>query len=150
MPRVYVGLGSNLGERERNLSRAREEMERKGSMKIVKASSTRETDPVDYLNQPKFMNQVVLIETVYGPHELLRALKEIERIMGRRVGIPKGPRIIDLDILLYDSIVLDTPDLIIPHPGIGVRDFVREHLLELDPEMRDPLSGRRIDGSGLL
>lgn len=139
---AYIGLGTNLGDRTANLARARREMERRGALKILKASSIKETDPVDYLHQPKFMNQVVMVHTGLAPRELLRELKAIESLMGRSGGIPKGPRVIDLDILLYDNVVMDTPDLIIPHPGIGVRDFVREHLLELDVSLTDPKSGR--------
>jgi 2-amino-4-hydroxy-6-hydroxymethyldihydropteridine diphosphokinase len=141
--RVYIGLGTNLGERRKNLERAKEKILNNHSISLIKESSIDETDPVDYLEQPKFLNQIILIETSTQPHELLRILKRIELQMGRTGGVSKGPRIIDLDILLYDDFINDSVELSIPHPGIKERHFILKHLLEIDPDLIDPLEKRR-------
>lgn len=137
---VYIGLGSNLGNRGEFLASA---IERIGSDagRIVARSSVLETRAVDFTDQPDFLNQVIKIETGLDPLLLLDVLKRIETGLGRNKTFPKGPREIDLDILLYDDLVLDDERLVIPHPQIVRRDFVLYHLVELDPELRDPLSG---------
>ena len=140
MATVYIGLGTNMGNRENNLSNALDYLENDSNIHNIKTSSIKETMPVDYLNQPHFLNQVICIETGYSPRELLVSLKSIEDEMGRKKEIPKGPRIIDLDILLYDDLILDTDDLKIPHLEIHNRNFILEHLIELSPELEDPRS----------
>ena len=140
MSNVYIGLGTNLGDKEKNLKEAISSLNSDSLIKVVNMSSIKETKPVDYLDQPDFLNQVLIIETDHGPEDLLLLLKNIEEKMGRDKGIPKGPRIIDLDILLYDNIVYDTADLKIPHPEILNRKFILDHLIELDPEIVDPVS----------
>ncbi len=141
MARVYIGLGSNLGDRRANLEAALSALGSRG-IGIIAASGIAETDPVDFLRQPKFLNRVVLVDTRLDPLALLSALKDIERALGRTPGHPKGPRIIDLDILVYEGIVMDSEMLTLPHPSIGRRDFVLAHLVELDPCLTCPRTGR--------
>ncbi len=100
-----------------------------------------ETKPVDVFDQPDFINQVVLLETDIAPHGLLKILRGIESDMGRVRDVPKGPRVIDLDVLLYGSEIIDTGDLKIPHPEIVRRLFVLKHLLEMSPGLKDPVTG---------
>ncbi|TAL30149.1 MAG: 2-amino-4-hydroxy-6-hydroxymethyldihydropteridine diphosphokinase [Spirochaetes bacterium] len=140
--RVFIGLGSNLGDRAENLARARRAIGALEGTELLGESSCEETDPVDFLAQPRFLNQVVCIGTPLSPPELLDALLGIERSMGRTRGAPKGPRIIDLDILLFGDIILRTDTLTIPHPRIWERDFVVRHLVQLDRDLRDPVSAR--------
>lgn len=142
MARVYIGLGTNLGNRRINLERAKEKILSRYSISLIKESSIDETDPVDYLDQPKFLNQIILIETSTQPYELLSILKKIELEMGRTREVLKGPRVIDLDILLYDDIINDSEELNIPHPGIKKRHFILKHLLEIDPDLMDPVEKR--------
>jgi 2-amino-4-hydroxy-6-hydroxymethyldihydropteridine diphosphokinase len=140
--RVYIGLGTNLGNRKKNLERAKEKILSRYSISLIKESSIDETNPVDYLDQPKFLNQIILIETSTQPYDLLSILKKIELEMGRTRKVRKGPRVIDLDILLYDDIINDSEELNIPHPGIKKRHFILKHLLEIDPELMDPVEKR--------
>ncbi len=137
---VCIGLGTNLGDRSVNIKKAKDELIRY-PVEIVKESSVDETEPVDFLDQPKFLNQVIGIKTDIPPHDLLKTLKEIEEKLGREKTVPKGPRIIDLDILLYDDIILDTKDLKIPHPEIKNRKFILKHLIEINPDITDPQTG---------
>jgi 2-amino-4-hydroxy-6-hydroxymethyldihydropteridine pyrophosphokinase len=140
---AYIGLGSNLGEREKHLENAIQHLASRRPVTILKKSSVIETDPVDYRDQPRFLNQVIIIETSLAPHDLLRELKQAEIDLGRTKSFPKGPRTIDLDILLYDDIMLKTDDLTIPHPEIKNREFILRHLIELDPELIDPATGKK-------
>ena len=140
---VYIGLGSNLGDRKKNLLRAAGLLEKIPGVKMIKHSTVKETKPVEYLSQPKFLNRIVAIETKMNPYDLLAAIKKIEITLGRKETIPKGPRSIDLDILLYGETVVDSESLIIPHPGIMKRKFVIDQLVELDPELRDPATGKK-------
>ncbi|MCP4132989.1 MAG: 2-amino-4-hydroxy-6-hydroxymethyldihydropteridine diphosphokinase [bacterium] len=135
MSLVYIGLGTNLGDRYKNLEAAAACINRDPGIEIIKLSSQKETAPVDYLAQPFFLNQVILAKTAYEPEELLSILQKIEKELGKEVLFPKGPRIIDLDILLYDSIVYTSDRLTIPHPEIKNRAFIIEHLLELNPNL---------------
>jgi 2-amino-4-hydroxy-6-hydroxymethyldihydropteridine diphosphokinase len=138
----YVGLGSNLGDREANLRRARELLEELGP---VRFSSIRETDPVGITDQPKFMNAVAEVETDLPARELLDRLLAIERALGREraAEVRWGPRTIDLDLLLYGSETIDEPGLTVPHPRLTRRRFVLEPLHELDPELVLP-DGRAV------
>ncbi|HEY1405611.1 MAG TPA: 2-amino-4-hydroxy-6-hydroxymethyldihydropteridine diphosphokinase [Spirochaetota bacterium] len=137
---AFVGLGSNLGDRRKNLERACLLMKEHG-LAIQKQSDIEETDPVDLLAQPKFLNQIVTIQTELSPRVLLDLLLSIENDMGRVRDLPKGPRIIDLDILLYDDIIYTDERLVIPHPAVCDRDFVLRHIIQIDSERRDPRSG---------
>ena len=138
---AWIGLGTNLGDRIQNLARAKELIVSSGVL-IEAESSIDETDPVDFYNQPKFLNHVIRISTNLMPLDLLDLLLGIETQMGRVRNIPKGPRIIDLDILLYSDLVLTEDRLTVPHPSICDRDFVLRHLIALDPDLRDPSSGK--------
>ena len=137
--RAYVGLGANLGPREETLRRA---VERLGGLKgvtVVALSSLRETEPVGVVDQPPFLNGAVAIETDLSPRDLLEALLEIERTLGRvRDRSRWGPRTIDLDLLLYGGEVVEEPGLSVPHPLLGERRFALEPLAELDPNLEIP------------
>lgn len=137
MKLVYIGLGSNLGDRAESLRTARERLEEAG-LRITRVSSLYETAPRDLPDQPWFLNQVVEAETDLLPLQLLGKLQRIEKTMGRRRIIAKGPRVIDLDILLYGRAVIHHTGLEIPHPRMKERRFVLEPLAELTPEMRLP------------
>jgi len=127
---VYLGLGSNLGTRARNLSAARRRLRQKG-VRIQRQSRVIETRPWGVTDQPRFLNQVVKAEWDGSPRELLRAAKAVEREGGRVATRHWGPRVIDVDILLFGDERVDAPDLVIPHPRIGERDFVVRSLAEL-------------------
>jgi 2-amino-4-hydroxy-6-hydroxymethyldihydropteridine diphosphokinase len=136
---VYIGLGTNLGDRAANLRAALAVLETK-SVRITRASSLYETAPRDFFDQPWFLNQVVEAETALSPRELLLTLLAIERELGRERMIDKGPRLIDLDILLYADSIIDDDDLHIPHPRMTERRFVLEPLAELQPQLYLPSS----------
>jgi 2-amino-4-hydroxy-6-hydroxymethyldihydropteridine diphosphokinase len=134
---VYLSLGSNLGDRSANLGKAIERLSSLGEITAI--SSFYETEPVDFTPQPWFLNCAVRLETELMPRQLLAGLQSIEREMGRRRTHAKGPRLIDLDILLFGNAVVDLPALIIPHPGLHERRFVLEPLVEIAPELRHPV-----------
>ncbi len=143
-----IALGSNLasefGGREANLRVA---VERVSALAVVKAvSSFYDTEPVGYTEQPRFLNGAMLLETEMEPVELMRALLEIERGMGRVRGkVPaKGPRVIDLDLLLMGDVVTETAELTLPHPAMRERLFVLEPLVEIASEMIDPVTGKTV------
>lgn len=143
-----IALGSNLaspfGEPDANLREAVRRVEALGHVSAV--SPFYDTAPVGFTDQPDFLNAALLLETDLEPLELMRALLAIERAMGRdrAAAPPKGPRIIDLDLLLLDDVVLATPALTLPHPAMAERRFVLQPLAEIAPTMIDPLSGRTI------
>lgn len=130
MTRVYLGLGSNLGSRARNLSAARRRLREKG-LRIVRQSRVVETEPWGVAEQPKFLNQVVEGEWRGTPRHLLKTIKAVEREGGRTPTRRWGPRVIDVDILLFGDEHVDDPDLVIPHPRLAERSFVRDGLREL-------------------
>jgi 2-amino-4-hydroxy-6-hydroxymethyldihydropteridine diphosphokinase len=135
--RAYLSLGSNIGNREENLRSA---LARLGDVgRIVEASHLYETEPVDFAAQPWFLNAVVAMETEKTPRELLNALLALEQSMGRKRDLPKGPRIVDLDILLYGDHTIHEAGLTIPHPGLPERRFVLEPLVEIAPDVLHPL-----------
>ena len=141
MKTVYIGLGSNLGDRAENLRAARKRLEASG-VRVVRGSSIYETEPREVLDQPWFLNQVIEAETTLYPRQLLARLLTIEREMGRLRTILHGPRTIDLDILLFGNAVVHAAGLEIPHPRMAERRFVLEPLAELAPGLRLP-RGRR-------
>ena len=140
---VYVGLGANLGDREGTIRLALDRLDAHEQIAVEQVSSLRETDPVGYEDQPDFLNGVARLETDLEPRELIAVLLDLERDLGRtRHGPRLGPRTIDLDILLYDDLVIDEPGLRIPHPRLGERLFVLDPLLELDASLEAPGLGR--------
>ena len=137
--KAYIGLGSNLGDRERTIRRSLELLSQEPAVDVVGVSSLRETDPVDYVEQPRFLNGACAIETGFRPTELLERMQSIENTLGRTRGDQQfGPRIIDLDLLLYGNKVIDSPALTLPHPRLVVRRFVLEPLFELNPQLTLP------------
>lgn len=133
MPRIFLGIGSNLGDREASLQEAVEMIS--GKVRILKVSSLYETEPVGYLDQPWFLNLVLEGETDLLPRELLSFTQSVEQAMKRVKTIRWGPRTIDVDILLYEGVTMDSPELTIPHPRMKERNFVMVPLLEIAPEI---------------
>ena len=140
MHRVFIALGSNLGDCRENLSLAVSLLS-SGPMKVIAVSSVLETKPVDYIDQPNLLNQMIIIETDLSPKELLQELQGAEKKLGREKSFPKGPRLIDLDIILYDNIVYTSDELTIPHKERLNRPFIITHLAELEPTLCDPETG---------
>ncbi|MDA8082645.1 MAG: 2-amino-4-hydroxy-6-hydroxymethyldihydropteridine diphosphokinase [Nitrospiraceae bacterium] len=135
---VYIGIGSNLGDREGNCTRAVARLEQKG-LRVRKRSSVIGTKAWGKTDQPDFINLVVEANTSLGPCELLKVLLEIEEGMGRERTTKWGPRIIDLDILLYDDLCLETENLTVPHPLMQERDFVLRPMAEIAPAKIHPM-----------
>jgi len=140
---VYTGLGSNVGEREEYLASARGLIVAGTGSRIIAESSISETEPVDFTDQPMFINQIIKIEVSLEPEELLDSFKKIEKMLGRQYRFSKGPREIDIDILLYNNLIFTSERLIIPHPEIINRKFILKHLVELDPELADPVTSKK-------
>lgn len=130
MTTAYVGLGSNLGTRSRNLSAARRRLRHEGA-RILRQSRVIETEPWGVADQPRFLNQVIEVDWPGTPRQLLKAAKRVEVEGGRKPTLRWGPRVIDVDILLFDDLKLEQRGLVIPHPRIGEREFVRAALAEL-------------------
>ena len=141
MNRVFLGLGSNVGDRISYILKAIEEIH-KYIGKVVVASTVYESKPWGVEDQKDFLNCVVEIRTSFCPLNLLKKIKTLEKSLGRKERFRWGPREIDVDILLYGSRRLYTKDLTIPHPRIKERDFVLVPLIEIDPLLKDPESGR--------
>jgi 2-amino-4-hydroxy-6-hydroxymethyldihydropteridine diphosphokinase len=135
---VFLSLGSNLGDRAKNLNDAIAAFGH-ARLRVARVSSVYETEPVDYLDQPWFLNCAVEAETELGASDLLRALRGIEAQMGSKKLIAKGPRLIDIDILFYGNEVIDTPELQVPHPRLHLRHFVLEPLAEIAPQLPHPI-----------
>jgi 2-amino-4-hydroxy-6-hydroxymethyldihydropteridine diphosphokinase len=143
MPIVYLALGSNLGNRSENLLSAIHSLE--PDIRVINCSPVYETPPWGYEDQPKFLNQVIEGETVLAPGDLLAYIKKIEDQIGREETFRYGPRLIDIDILFYDDLVIDTPPLIIPHHRIPERAFVLIPMANLSSDFRHPVLGVTIE-----
>jgi len=144
MTRIYLSLGSNLGDRAANLARAIEALSARG-IRVTRRSSLYETEPVDLRDQPWFLNAVVEAETDLPPRDLLAALQEIERALGREEiarRVPKGPRTIDVDLLLFGDQEIHSRELDVPHPRMADRRFVLVPLAEIAPAARHPALGK--------
>jgi 2-amino-4-hydroxy-6-hydroxymethyldihydropteridine diphosphokinase len=142
MVTAYIGLGSNVGDRMATLRTAVQRLETLG--RVTRVSRLYETEPVGYLDQPRFLNAVVALETALAPVDLLRALLGIERESGRTRSFPNAPRALDLDLLLVDDVTLETAELTLPHPRLHDRAFVLAPLADLAPEMVHPASGQTV------
>ena len=142
MIRVFLGIGTNLGDRERNLQAALAILSQK--MVILKESSIYQTAPWGYLDQPAFLNQVIEAQTDLSPLSLLGFLKDTEKALGRQANFRYGPRLIDLDILFYGNRIIQTPRLQIPHPRIAQRAFVLVPLAEIAPDFVHPQTKQTI------
>jgi 2-amino-4-hydroxy-6-hydroxymethyldihydropteridine diphosphokinase len=143
MTRAFVGLGSNLGERETTLRAAIGRLRTLPDIEVRAVSSLRDTEPVGYVDQPRFLNGAVELETALSARSLLGILLELERAFGRdrSAAPPKGPRTLDLDLLLYGDATINEPLLKVPHPHLHERRFVLEPLAELDPDLDIPGHG---------
>ena len=139
---VFLSLGSNVGDREANLRDAQKRLGAVG--RVTAVSSFYETEPVEFTQQPWFLNCAVALETVHPPQQLMTSILNIEEAMGRRRVQKKGPRAIDIDILLFGDAVLDCPAVTIPHPAMPERRFVLEPLAEIAPDARHPVLEKTI------
>jgi len=140
---VYLALGTNLGDRLANLEALQEVLP--PQVRVLTASPVYETPPWGVLDQPAFLNQVLEAETELSPHELLRFLKRLEIEMGRKSTVRYGPRLIDVDILFYDALVLESDGLVIPHPRLTERAFVLVPMADLAPKFVHPVLGETIE-----
>lgn len=139
---AFLGLGSNLGDRDANLAAALQAL---GAIVTVeRVSSVYDTAPMHYTNQPRFHNMVCQVTTDLSPIALLRAIKEIERHLGRQQGMRYGPRIIDIDLLFYDQEILHSEELTVPHPRLAERAFVLAPLAEIAPTLVHPTLGETV------
>ena len=137
MTRAYLGLGSNLGKRRRNLLDARSRLRQRG-VRIVRQSRVIQTEPWGVLDQPRFLNQVLEVEWLGTARQLLQVAKAVEREGGRKRTRHWGPRVIDVDILMFDDVHIEQRDLVVPHPRIHEREFVLEGLRELGAAVPGP------------
>ena len=142
MIRVFLGIGTNLGDRERNLQEALAVLSQK--MVILKQSSVYQTAPWGYMDQPAFLNQVIEAQTDLSSLNLLGFLKDTEKQLGRQANFRYGPRLIDLDILFYGDRIIQTPRLQVPHPRLAQRAFVLVPMAEIAPEFVHPQKGQTI------
>lgn len=142
MATAYIGLGANLGDRLATLRTAVRRLETLG--RVTAVSSLYETEPVGYLEQPRFLNAVVALETALAPIALVPALLGIEHHLGRTRSFLNAPRTLDLDLLLVDDVILETPELTLPHPRLHERAFVLVPLVEIAPEVVYPGSGQTV------
>jgi 2-amino-4-hydroxy-6-hydroxymethyldihydropteridine diphosphokinase len=142
MPIVFLGLGSNLGERVQNIHKAIQRLQLLSSIKLLQQSALIETAPEGRADQHDFINSVIKIETTLAPQELLTYILGVEKSLGRVRKGKWGPRIIDIDILLYDDLVINEKDLIVPHAHLHQRKFVLRSLVELCPDLKHPILKR--------
>lgn len=143
--RALLALGSNVGDRRSRLQRAVEELAA-GGLEILQASSLYLTEPVDYPDQPWFLNQALLVRTRLSPYRLLARCLEVEEALGRQRRLPKGPRTLDVDILLYADRILSDPGLTIPHPRFHLRRFALTAAAEVAAEWKHPRLGLSLAG----
>ncbi|MBD3174257.1 MAG: 2-amino-4-hydroxy-6-hydroxymethyldihydropteridine diphosphokinase [Armatimonadia bacterium] len=141
---AYIGLGSNLGERLENLHQATRRLAESGGIRVSQTSSVYETRPWGVEDQPRFLNAAIEVLTELAPHDLLARCQEIEEALGRERTREWGPRVIDLDILLYGDRAVRTDDLTVPHPHLEQRAFVLVPLADVAPDLQLP-SGRRVE-----
>jgi 2-amino-4-hydroxy-6-hydroxymethyldihydropteridine diphosphokinase len=139
---VYLGLGSNLGDRNENLKDAITSLP--PQMDIKAKSPVYETPPWGYEDQPRFLNQVVKVQTYLDAEPLLKHIKRLEVALGRKATFRNGPRLIDIDILFYDDLILNTPALIVPHPHLHERGFVLLPLMDIAPDLVHPLTKKSV------
>lgn len=154
MPTIFLALGSNLGDRQANLQAAVTSLA--PGVSLIRQSSVYQTEPWGYTDQPLFLNQVIEARTELPPQDLLAYLKHLEHTLGREATFRYGPRVVDLDILLYGDQVVSLPGLNIPHPRLAERAFVLVPLAELAPDLVHPVEGvtvkellTRVDASGV-
>ena len=139
---VYLALGSNMDDRLANLKQAIASLP--PQMTVKKKSKVYETPPWGYTDQPKFLNQVLMVTTYLDPEPLLRHIKRLEVALGRKASFRNGPRLIDIDILFYDDLMLETPDLILPHPRLHERGFVLLPMMDIAPDLVHPVKKKSI------
>ncbi len=139
---VYLALGSNLDDRLENLKQAIAALT--PQMEVKAKSQVYETPPWGYKDQPKFLNQVIKVKTYLDPESLLKHLKRLEVALGRKPSVPNGPRLIDIDILFYDDLVLEKPSLVIPHPRLHERGFVLLPLMDIAPDLVHPVHKKSV------
>ncbi|OFW17018.1 MAG: 2-amino-4-hydroxy-6-hydroxymethyldihydropteridine diphosphokinase [Acidobacteria bacterium RIFCSPLOWO2_12_FULL_67_14] len=142
MAHVAIALGSNVGDRERMLREGVAALQ--PHLRDVRVSTFHDTDPVGVGPQPTFLNAAAVGVTVLPPRDLLQTLLDIERTLGRERPYPGAPRTLDLDLILYDDLIIDGPGLVIPHPRFRDRAFVLRPLAEIAPEWTDPVTGRTV------
>ncbi len=140
---VYLGLGSNIGDRMRNLQAALDQLAGP-ALRVTRVSPAYETEPVEFTAQRWFLNLAAQVETELFPMQLLARIARVERALGRVRGVPKGPRTIDIDILFYGHSVVRSARLEIPHPGIAARRFVLVPLADLAPDLRHPVTRKTV------
>lgn len=143
MRRAYLSLGSNLGDRAANIARAIDELGKRG-IRVTRQSSLYETEPVEFIDQPWFLNSAIEADTELEPQEVMETALQTEKTMGRERRVPKGPRLIDIDILLYDDLVIHTPELEVPHPRVADRLFVLAPMAEIASNVIHPVLKKTI------
>ena len=139
---VYLALGSNLGNRLANLKQAVAALS--PQMEVKAKSPVYETPPRGYEDQPRFLNQVIKVKTYLEPEPLLKHIKRLEVTLGRKASFQNGPRLIDIDILFYDDLILNTASLVIPHPRLHERGFVLLPLMDIDPDLVHPVNKKSV------
>jgi len=139
---VYLALGTNLDNRLANLKQAVAALS--PQMEVKAKSYVYETPPWGYEDQPRFLNQVIKVKTYVEPEPLLKHIKRLEVTLGRKASFQNGPRLIDIDILFYDDLILDTPSLVLPHPRLHERGFVLLPLMDIDPDLVHPANQKSI------
>src|SRR5215210_9003149 len=139
---VYLALGTNLGDRAANLKQAITSLT--PQLEVKAKSQVYETPPWGFEDQPKFLNQVIKAKTYLGPEPLLKHLKRLEAALGRKESLTNGTRLIDIDILFYDDLVLENPSLVIPHPRLHERGFVLLPLMDVAPDLVHPVHKKTV------
>ena len=141
--KIYLGLGSNLGDRETFLKNALKKLNASEKLKLISVSPAYETEPVGFTDQNKYLNLVAQVASDLKPQDLMNHLEELESQVGKKAEFKNGPREIDIDILMYNLDVFESERLIIPHPGLNRREFALRPLLDLNPDLEEPTTGTR-------